>query len=276
MKNIILLALILLTANLQAQLEAISLHNRYNADSSTYTVVLIIDEGEAISVAQRTQFNCQVSIVTPPEGSVEIVESHNPLQNNFEVGTGTMPATWSISSSVLTPDITPDVNYFSVVVQLSPTARYNQLAPGDCVELFTYRVNDCSGDCARFYRNGEDPIATDTGMSNSDFSNGFTVGSPVQLFSGISDGGACLLSHTYEEVVDVSVYPNPAIDYLLLPLIDVPTDVQIRAIDGQLMLTKHTSALTTERIDISSLPAGPYVLTVSTGEALSRQIFTKL
>lgn len=276
MKNILLLALVMLTTNLQAQLEAISLHNRYNPDSSTYTVVLIVEEGQAIDLIHRTQFNCQVSIVTPAEGSVEILESHNPLQNNFEAGTGTTPATWSISSMILAPGIATESNFFSVVVQLAPTSRHNELAAGDCVELFTYRVSDCTEDCARLYRNSEDPVASDTGMGNTDFSNGFTAGSPAQLFNGISDGAACLLSAIDDEVTDLRLYPNPATDYIVLPLLSGTTTVHITGVDGQVVMSETVNSAASQHIDVSGLSAGSYFVTLRTGDQLRRQLFTKL
>ncbi len=66
--------------------------------------------------------------------------------------------------------------------------------------------------------------------------------------------------------VHFSVYPNPATDYLTVSYSEnQATIVRIFALNGQLVLTSHLVDSMSQRIDISTLEPGIYILTDSAG-----------
>jgi hypothetical protein len=74
----------------------------------------------------------------------------------------------------------------------------------------------------------------------------------------------------------MTVFPNPSSDVVHFSLLPVPTETlfwEIVGIDGRTMLSGDTdpSADASQAINVSSLPAGTYVLRVQTGD----QFFTE-
>ncbi|MBK9152561.1 MAG: hypothetical protein IPM26_16965 [Saprospiraceae bacterium] len=147
--------------------------------------------GSATTVAQRTQFNAQITLIVPASDSLIIVERFNPLQNNGSY-MGTIPLDWVVSSTVFAPEAQPQSNFYSIIPSLSPTSQYNNLQTGDTVKLFSIRhfnkvtgliPNDC-GRSIRFFENGSDPDSSAPGMGGGDFKNGFTIGGIQEKYQG--------------------------------------------------------------------------------------------
>jgi hypothetical protein len=115
MKTRILLAVafigsFFLTQNVQAQVTSVNYQLKYDADSCKYFACIIINAGSASTVARRTQTNSQYTIVVPTGTSISVNRSYFPLRNN-QTYTGTEPAPWNITTSVIAPDTMPDLTF---------------------------------------------------------------------------------------------------------------------------------------------------------------------
>jgi len=184
----ILFGCTLLVQSAQAQVSEIKYQIRYNTTSCRWDCYLIVVSGTATTAPQRAQFNAQYSIVVPTGSSISVAQNFMPLNNN-QTYTGTVPLKWQLSSIILAPGAEPQSDFVSITPTLSPTSFYNNLNPGDSIRLFSLtigipsNVKDC-GSSVRIYRNGIDPDSSADGMEGGDFSNGFTMGSPNQLYIG--------------------------------------------------------------------------------------------
>lgn len=168
-----------------AQVTNVKYQMRYNTTSCRYDCYLIIVAGTATTSQQRAQFNAQYSIVVPTGTSISVAQNFMPLQSN-QTYTGTTPLRWILSSSVLAPAVEPQNDFHSITPTLSPAAFYNNLAAGDTIRLFSLAISPVTG-CGSgiyIYRNGVDPGSSAAGMGGGDFSNGFTMGSPTQRYTG--------------------------------------------------------------------------------------------
>lgn len=166
-----------LLANAQ-YVTGVSYEMRYNESNCLHEVWLVIDSGSASSTIFRTQASSQMSVVVPSECTVTIAERHNPQNANGQ------PNFWTISSVHPAPDIDPAHSYMGITPSLGTNSRYEPLSPGMEIHLYDLAVTPSINgpDGIRFYKNGEDPSALD-GLSG-DFSNGFTIGTPLQLYMG--------------------------------------------------------------------------------------------
>ena len=154
---------------------------KYNTTSCRYDACIVITAGNATTAPQRAQFNSQYTIVVPHGSALSIAQNFNPIQNN-QTYAGTIPLVWVVSSSVLGPNVTPNLDYYSVTPTLSPTSFYNNLTLGDTVKLFSININPLPscGAGVRPYQNGSDPGSSADGMNGGDFTNGFTIGGLTQ------------------------------------------------------------------------------------------------
>ncbi len=183
MKNCIFLILSLIglinKSTAQFGIDGVSYQLKYNADSCWYDVYLIINAGSATTVAERVQFNSQLSLIVPTGTNVTIPRGYMPLINNSTSGTGShAPGYWALSSAVYSPAVAPGKDFRAITPSLSAgTAYYNKLNQGDTVKLFSIRLTPmviCSKD-VRLYINGVDPTSADPGMGGANFSNEFTI-----------------------------------------------------------------------------------------------------
>lgn len=181
----IVLACMFIVADSNAQVTSVKYQIRFNPTNCRYDCYLIIVSGTATTASQRLQFNAQYSIVVPTGSSIAVAQNFMPLNNN-QTYTGTVPLKWQLSSSVIAPAAEPQSDFHSITPTLSPSSFYNNLAPGDSIRLFSLTISPTTS-CAsgiRIFRNGIDPGSGAPGMDGGDFSNGFTMGSPSQLYSG--------------------------------------------------------------------------------------------
>jgi hypothetical protein len=169
----------------QAQVTAVKYQLRFNPDNCRWDAYLIIISGTAITSAQRAQFNSQFSVVVPTGSFVNVAQNYMPLQNNQNY-TGTQPLIWQKSSVIIAPAAEPQSDFISITPTLSPTSFYNNLYPGDSIRLFSLNITPVTncGSGVRIFRNEIDPNSSAPGMEGGDFSNGFTMGSPNQLYTG--------------------------------------------------------------------------------------------
>ncbi len=200
----------LFSNNISAQVEELNFQMKYDTVNCVYSCYIIINEGTATTDDERQQFNAQYTVVTPDDVIISGNPiSHMPLINNANYD-GATPSPWSVQTVVYSPAAKPEKNYFAITPSLSPTARYNDLAPEDTIKIFSLnfsQIKDLDGDgnydenqngfieypidgCLdgiRLFINepepGYDPPSYAPGMEGGDFSNGFTIGGYSQLYN---------------------------------------------------------------------------------------------
>ena len=79
-------------------------------------VYIVINEGSATSIAERVQFNSQISFRTPADVSIEVDESFMPLVDNFNYN-GIGPIRWKVTQILEGPSDFPDHNFYSISPQ---------------------------------------------------------------------------------------------------------------------------------------------------------------
>ena len=176
-----------LTQQAFSQVTSVNYQLKYDTVLCRYDAYIIINAGSATTSSQRIQFNSQYSLVVPTGTAINVVESHMPLQGNLAYD-GTIPCTWSITSSIISPAAQPESDFYSITPSLSPTSRYNDLQSGDTIKIFSFTVSAITncGSEIRIYNNGVDPSSADAGMEGSDFSNGFTIGGILPRYNANS------------------------------------------------------------------------------------------
>jgi hypothetical protein len=173
----VIATILLCSSFVQAQVEQVNYELRYNPDSSYFDFYLHILAGSATSVPDRTQFNSQISIVSPSETKFSIVSNYFPLidNRNYQGVSGDL---WKLRTShIYNQDKKVDI----INCDLSPTSQYNNLIVGDTVKLFSIKVDSifgCISDIRLWDNNldSPDPLI--------DFNQGFTIGGPQQLYAG--------------------------------------------------------------------------------------------
>lgn len=167
----------------KSQVTQIDYQIQYNDETCLWDFFIIIQEGSATTVPQRAQFNAQFSFLVPTGTSVANPVGVNPIQNN-QGYTGTVPTEWRFGAPTFNPAAAPGVDFYPVAPTLNPASFFNNLATGDTVKIFTIDIG-IMPDCAELIRpfiNGVDPDSSAPGMGGGDFSNGYTLGNPVQLY----------------------------------------------------------------------------------------------
>lgn len=273
---LLLLSCFVITELSYAQVTSVSLHDNYDEVSNTYTMQLIVNEGEALTAIERIQFNAQITVISPEGNPIKIIESIEPLQGNSEPFSGTTPTNWKVGVIVETPEVTPAFSYFAVTPTLSPTARYNQLVAGQCIDLFTYRAEGCTDDCARLYINGSDPTSEMAGMNGADLTIGFTIGNLNPIFEGIDDNPLCLISSTADLGADVDIYPNPASNFITISAASEIQQVQVTDMQGRVLSTIPGKGLTELQVDLVDILAGTYAVLIHTSKGRTQQVINKL
>ncbi len=183
------LALFLFSAGLTktySQVDSVKYILTFDEENCVWDVNLYIQQGEATAVPHRIQFNSQISIVYDTSLTINGAPvNYNPIQNNFNYN-GTEPMVWQPSTMVSSPAADPVHNYQSYITTSSPTALYNDLFEGDTVKLFSLDITPITncGSGVRFFENGVDPSSNAPGMQGGNFSNGFTLGGPLQKYNG--------------------------------------------------------------------------------------------
>lgn len=187
LKNVLYTSAILCMFLVQSGLSQVTKVNyqmRYNATTCRWDCYIIIEEGSATLAGERIQYNSQYSLVVPTGTNVSVAQNFMPLNSNQNY-MGTVPLKWQVASIIDTPSVTPNLKYYGITPNLSPSSFYNNLNEGDTVRLFSITVtpNLYCGDSIWIFRNGIDPDSGAPGMEGGDFSNGFAIGSPDQIYN---------------------------------------------------------------------------------------------
>lgn len=74
------------------------------------------------------------------------------------------------------------------------------------------------------------------------------------------------------EIFEINIYPNPAIEFIMLPNKYQNTEISIFDIEGKLLLKTHNST----KIDVSNLSKGLYFLNLQTNTQMFQSQFIKL
>ena len=187
LKLLIFGTLLLFVGSLSAQVTGVNYQLKYDTVDCRYDAFLIINAGSASSISERVQFNSQFSVIVPTGTTVAVDESFMPLLNNSNY-TGTEPIDWQLGTSVINDPALPGYDFHSITPYIDlQTFHYNNLSAGDTIKIFsltTSPITNC-GDEIRMYENGSDPTSADL-AGGTDFSNGYTQGSPNQLYEGNS------------------------------------------------------------------------------------------
>ena len=165
-----------LTIALQAQVISSKYMLKYNDTTARFDMYLVITGGSATTIPQRTQFNAQITYVVPKGSNINITNRYQPIAPST-----LQPINWTMFPL----RNHPQYDFISFSPELSPTSRYEILNTGDTLKLFSFSVTPvpCKSE-VRLYVNGSDPSSTDPGMNQTDASNGFTLGSTLQIYTG--------------------------------------------------------------------------------------------
>lgn len=166
-----------------SQVTRVKYQMRYNTQTCRFDCYLIIAAGTGTTAQQRAQFGSQFSVVVPTGSSVSIAQNFMPLVGNQSYN-GTTPLTWTLSSLIQAPAVTPQFDYHGITPLTSPAAFYNNLFTGDTIKIFSLNISPLTT-CAssiHVFENNVDPSSDQPGMGGGDFSNGFALGGTAQLY----------------------------------------------------------------------------------------------
>ncbi|MFN8318098.1 MAG: Ig-like domain-containing protein [Saprospiraceae bacterium] len=186
MKNYITIALILffVSYDISAQITKTKFLLTYDTAHCEYLVSLYIEKGQINSTIDRVLLNSQFSVVSEEGVNLAISRTYHPM-----VGpNGTTPIRYEIAPPTVTPVNCNSQKFHRIYPNITPTAYFPEgLKAGDTLALFSLQSDKATARCGfdiRLYENGVDPDASDPNMQGNDFSNGFTMGSPTQLYNG--------------------------------------------------------------------------------------------
>jgi len=164
---------------------SVKYHLAFDDSTCWYDFSIIIDEGFAEGIGQRTQFNAQISFVVPTGSVVSIADKYLPLKDNQSY-TGTEPMNWFFGPTISNPAASPGNDFFSVNPTLVPTSQYNNIYAGDTLKLFSLDIDSplACGEGIRLFENGVDPDSNGEGMNGADYTQGFTLGGVTQIYMG--------------------------------------------------------------------------------------------
>ena len=186
--RVLLMSALFITAlfinDAKSQVDSIDYQIRYNDQDCLWDFYIIIEQGNATTIPTRAQFNAQYTFVVPTGTSVGNPIGHMPLQNN-QAYMGTIPTEWSYGAPAFNPPSFPGFDFYPVAPKLAPASFFNDLIQGDTVKIFSVDMSiipSCGQD-VRLFNNETDPNSSADGFGGGNFSNGYTLGSPTQLYN---------------------------------------------------------------------------------------------
>lgn len=276
MKNIIILFFCCISSLIYGQVTSVDYLMKYNCETNQYDVSIIILEGSASSIPERAQFNSQISIVVPAGELLALTDNYMPLQGNQNYN-GSVPLDWNLSNPIFAPEAQPESDFYSVFPKLVPASFYNDLEQGDVVKLFSFTVGESGqyDENVRFYINGVDPDDMAPGMSGGDFSNGFTIGSPVNIYNGNVEE-ACTISNIEEALAEeIKIYPNPFQNNVSIELLSDQSKVTLLGNEGKIYFQSNGISKGILSLNTSHFPKGVYYLSIETINGITNQKVVK-
>lgn len=89
-----------------------------------------------------------------------------------------------------------------------------------------------------------------------------TVDEDIRIIANFKEGEAPESAERIEQT-EVTVFPNPATDFISFKGVESGSEIRIYSMTGQLMLTRNTEKLAESRIDISMLPSAKYIVVIN-------------
>ena len=268
MKKITLQLFIAFTAtfSLSCQVTSINYLLNYNCETSLYEVKLKILEGSALTIPQRAQFNAQITMVIPTGEFLEIVEMINPIRNNQNYK-GTVPTEWSVGKPRISPPSDPANDFHPITPLLAPASFYNDLTSLDEVVLFTCKIGDSEeyNPSYRFYNNDTDNVSP-LGFNGGNYSNGFTLGSPAQIYNG-NEYKSCTTDIEEENFTALVAYPNPFYNVINVELIEKTRSIDIVDYAGKLVYYSNDHDAGRLAINSSHFASGTYMVRIQTNHS---------
>lgn len=182
-KNTLLISLILFVTSMHAQVFGVKYLIKYDAKKDYFDCFLLIANGFAKDVNDRTQFLSNVSIVVPTGTEFNVIQSYMPLVNNQNFNSNRV-AKWNITTKVKKPASRPRFDFFSVTPDLTEEAHYNEMQAGDTIKLFSFALDTLVGcaDGIRLFVDGIDPDANSDDFMNQDLRQKFALGGPANVY----------------------------------------------------------------------------------------------
>lgn len=246
------------------QVQSVDYLMKYNCETNQYDVSLIILEGSATTIAQRAQFNSQISIVVPTGEGIVITNKYMPLQSNQDYS-GTAPLDWGLGNPIFAPEVQPENDFYSIVPKLSPASFYNDLNEGDEVMLFSFLAGTTGqyDENIRFFDNGIDPDDKGEGMGGGDFSNGFALGGAFQLYRGNVEE-SCATDLEEEVLAASNVYPNPFGHQFTVELSTDAKSIQVIGAEGKVYYQTGNKSKGVLTVNTIEYPSGVYYIKIET------------
>ena len=276
MKHVLILIFCFAASFSFGQVSGVDYLMKYNCETNQYDVKLVVLSGSAVSIPERAQFNAQISIVVPTGESIVITNKYMPLQSNQSYS-GTAPMDWTLGNPIFSPLAQPENDFYSVFPKLSPASFYNDLHQGDEVTLFSFIAGTTGqyDENVRFFQNGVDPSDQDAGMGGGDFSNGFTLGSPVNIYDSNS-AESCITDVIDAEEINANVFPNPFQHQLSIDLISENNKVQVLDTNGKVYYTSQNKSKGILVINTYDYAAGVYYVKIETENGIATKKVIKI
>ncbi len=181
-KSILFFTFLLIFSFAYSQVIIIYYELEFNEATDLFDCKMYIEDGIAMSPAERLQLDAQYSIVVETGTTVSIAENFLPIYNN-ETYTGTVPMNWSIDNVQVNPAEMPGFDIIRIVPDIGgQPAHYNDLSCCNTITLFSLSAtgNDICGLSLRILDNNEDP----TDIGGVDFSNNMMIGLSEDIYYG--------------------------------------------------------------------------------------------
>jgi gliding motility-associated-like protein len=176
--HILLLLLIASISVSKAQVDGVNFLLKYDTSGCNYACYIIIKTGNlpAPTLSDLIQYNSNYTLAVSKGTLISVNKSFNP-KTNINV-----PGEWVPSNST---KLCPDWDYYSFIPTLSPATFFEpSLNVGDTVKLFSLKITSIlnCGVNVRLFDNTIDPPSTDPCLQGGDYSNGYTIGNPNQIY----------------------------------------------------------------------------------------------
>jgi len=261
MKSLFVLLLGLWSVTVFAQVQGVDYLMKYNCDANVYDVSIVILSGSASSITERAQFNSQITIAVPTGEQFQFVEQFMPLRDNQDY-MSVEPMEWKLGNAAIAPADQPAMDFYPISPVLSPASFYNDLNAGDVVKLFSFVAGDSGqyDEGVRFFNNGEDPDDSAAGMNGGDYSNGFTLGGPLQIYQG-NRVESCVTNVSETGTDEMSIYPNPFDRQFTIELPKNVESVKVINVAGEVMYQQSKVGIHGNiNIAAQAFPAGVYIV----------------
>ena len=212
----------------------------------------------------------------PTGEAVVVTNKYMPLQSNQNYN-GSAPLDWNLSNPIYAPEAQPENDFYSVFPKLSPASFYNDLEEGDVVMLFSFTAGTSGqyDENVRFYKNGVDPDDMAPGMFGGDFSNGFTIGSPENIYNGNVEE-SCSITDVKETLLEeINVYPNPFQNQLEIELSNDVNNINVLGANGKVHYKSGYKSKGILRINAVDFPVGVYYIAMETDQGMSMKKVVK-